>query len=51
MSGQNRIAPPPAKVEGIHGVTGVMAARLVWDQEERFKSELFHHLCGGGKDA
>lgn len=26
-----------------HGVTGVMVAHLVWVQEARFKSGLFHH--------
>lgn len=28
-----------------YGVTGVMAAHLVWDQEARFKSGLFHQAC------
>lgn len=28
---------------GQHGASGVMAERLVWDQEERFKSGIFHH--------
>ena len=44
MCGQIEIAPAAIlPAAGQHGASGVMAARLVWGQEERFKSGMFHH--------